>query len=173
MKIIKFMRNSFFLFFILLNCSMYSQIHNSQNAPYIGTWEYQNGNQIFRLIIWENSQPNPFDDLYYLIGRYEMVEKNNNSETIIYTSNSANNSNNGQNHNALNGVVDGGMYIGVFNEMHENGSGLLGDFEIINLASSEISFRVVKKVGININEIGTTTETDFVVPNNIVLIKKQ
>jgi hypothetical protein len=78
------MKNSIYTLLILLLFSCKSQQafaqYSMQNlTPFIGTWEYQEGNQIFRVIIYE-------DDLY-LKGDYSFVEVNNGVETIICESN--------------------------------------------------------------------------------------
>ena len=48
-------------------------------TPFIGTWEWQNGNEVFRVNLFENA------DLG-LVGHYEMVQQNNGIETVLYTS---------------------------------------------------------------------------------------
>lgn len=168
MKTIKNTTNLFFLF-ILISSSIFSQTRNAQNAPYVGTWEYQKDNQIFRLNIWEDSEPNPYDGQYYLNGNYKMIEKNNGAETIIYSSNP----NGEQNAEALNGLLLDGVYSGIFHQMHDNSSDKIGTFEITSFPTSEISFHVSKMSGININPIGTPEQEDFEIPNDIILIKKE
>ena len=62
-------------------------IFNSQHVlaqeenytPFIGTWEWQNGNEVFRVTLFENSYLG-------LVGHYEMVQQNNGLETIVFTS---------------------------------------------------------------------------------------
>jgi len=52
---------------------------NAQSSPFHGTWEWENGNQIFRVNLW-------LDEYGATSGHFEMVEVNNNIETTIYTS---------------------------------------------------------------------------------------
>jgi hypothetical protein len=48
-------------------------------TPFIGTWEWQNGNEVFRVNLFEET------DLG-LVGHYEMVQQNNGFETVVFTS---------------------------------------------------------------------------------------
>ncbi len=50
---------------------------NAQN-PFHGTWEWQNGNQTFRVFLFEQNSTTK--------GHFEMVENNNGTETVVYTS---------------------------------------------------------------------------------------
>lgn len=62
-------------------------------APFIGTWEWQNGSQIFRITLWKvemdeyknGNKPSFYMDV--IKGHFEMVETGQLPETIIYTSN--------------------------------------------------------------------------------------
>lgn len=51
--------------------------------PFVGTWQYKNGNEIFRVSIWENNR--------YLKGHVEFIEVSMNNgvevETVVNTSN--------------------------------------------------------------------------------------
>jgi len=58
---------------------------NAQN-PFHGTWEWQNGNQIFRATLWGTTNG-------ATKGHFEMVEVNSGVETVIYTSDKPYNSN--------------------------------------------------------------------------------
>ena len=59
-----------------------SIISFSQTQVFMGTWEYQNGNSIFRVIITSNT----FGDEKSspLMGRYLKVSVNNGVENLIY-----------------------------------------------------------------------------------------
>lgn len=59
-------------------------VSNSQN-PFHGTWEWQDGNQIFRVFLFSQNDTTK--------GHFELVVVNNGAETIIYTSNKPYNSN--------------------------------------------------------------------------------
>ncbi|WP_281847651.1 DUF6705 family protein [Olleya namhaensis] len=51
---------------------------NPNNAPFLGTWEFQENNKIFRINIWENQTNDGIDGHYWLIE----LDANGN-ETII------------------------------------------------------------------------------------------
>ena len=59
----------------------------SQTQVFLGTWEHQTGNSIFRVIITSNT----FGDetISPLMGRYLKVSVNNGVETLIYSSDRA------------------------------------------------------------------------------------
>ncbi|WP_322549623.1 DUF6705 family protein [Flavobacterium psychraquaticum] len=56
----------------------------SQTQPFIGTWEYQTGNSIFRVIITPNTSGHV--ESAPLMGRYFKVNINNGVETMEYSS---------------------------------------------------------------------------------------
>ncbi|WP_299130328.1 DUF6705 family protein [uncultured Winogradskyella sp.] len=77
------MKNSIYTLLILLLFSCKSQQVSAQYSmqnltPFIGTWEYQEGNQIFRVTIYE--------DNLHLKGDYWLIEVINGAETILYES---------------------------------------------------------------------------------------
>ncbi len=49
-----------------------------EESPFIGTWEWENGNQIFRVFIWKQNSASK--------GDFELVEVNGGIETTIYKS---------------------------------------------------------------------------------------
>ena len=67
------------IYFIILATFLLTSTLNAQNS-FIGTWEYQTGNEIFRVILWldENGED--------IKGHYEKVTINNGVETYIYCS---------------------------------------------------------------------------------------
>lgn len=69
------------LFIPIISCK--AQVLNNpninHNLPFVGTWEYQNGNDIFRINMWEDEED--------LKGDYWFIEVNNGVETIICESN--------------------------------------------------------------------------------------
>ncbi|EPR74061.1 hypothetical protein ADIWIN_0870 [Winogradskyella psychrotolerans RS-3] len=76
------MKTTFYILLITLffSCKVqqvYAQDPN--NAPFVGTWEHQNGNDIFRVTIWEDGND--------LKGDYWFIQTNNGVETIICASN--------------------------------------------------------------------------------------
>ncbi len=60
------------IFFTIISLNSYAQ------NPFHGTWEWQNGNQIFRVFLFEQNSTTK--------GHFEMVEVNNGIETLVYTS---------------------------------------------------------------------------------------
>ena len=69
----------------ILFISLTAFISNAQN-PFLGTWEWQNGNQTFRVFLWDTENG-------AVKGHFEMVEVNSGVETIVYTSDKPYNSN--------------------------------------------------------------------------------
>ena len=65
------------LFFI--TTLAYTQYQSNHLSPFVGDWEWQNGNETFKV--------NIYIDGNYLKGNYQLVEINNGVETIIYDSN--------------------------------------------------------------------------------------
>ncbi|WP_296317866.1 DUF6705 family protein [Winogradskyella sp. UBA3174] len=75
------MKNSIYTLLILLLLSCKSQqiiAQNPNHTPFIGTWEYQENNQIFRITIYEDGND--------LKGDYWLIDINNGVETILYES---------------------------------------------------------------------------------------
>ena len=65
------------LFFI--TTLAYTQYQSNHLSPFVGDWEWQNGNQTFRVNIYIEGNN--------LEGHYLLIEDNNGVETIIYDSN--------------------------------------------------------------------------------------
>jgi|AntRauMFilla1563_2_1112583.scaffolds.fasta_scaffold12618_2 hypothetical protein len=174
------------LLMLSFNINNFAQVVPSTNNPlhaqFVGTWEYNlPGNQIFRLIIWEDSEPNPHSNEYFLRGHYELVEVNINSETLIYTSNPPDVANGLKWPYAFGGRVnlqDDGTYIfsAQYREVHPTGSGLRGWSAIKRVSSclgcpAKISWKIERTKGLRFNRTGSPLPTDFTVPNNIELTK--
>ena len=70
-----------FYSFISTMISLSTLSTNAQNI-FLGTWEHQNGNEVFRIVLWED----PLDN-NSIKGHYKMVQIENGLETIIYSSN--------------------------------------------------------------------------------------
>ena len=71
---------TFLLFFSLSNLSVaQSDLDINNLIPFVGNWEWQNGNQTFKVQIFVNDG--------YLKGHYELVETNGMLVTTIYKSN--------------------------------------------------------------------------------------
>lgn len=59
-----------------------SFISHAQRSTFTGTWEYRSGNEIFRIVLWEDT-----NELDLLKGHYEKVVINSSGdETFIYCS---------------------------------------------------------------------------------------
>lgn len=67
------------LYRTLIICVAFITTINAQN-PFIGTWEYQDGNEIFRveLSLNENNR---------IRGHYSKIQTNNGFEIVLYKSN--------------------------------------------------------------------------------------
>jgi hypothetical protein len=65
--------------FLSCKAQVLSDPNTNHNLPFVGTWEYQNGNEIFRINIWEDGED--------LKGDYWFIEVNNDVETVICESN--------------------------------------------------------------------------------------
>ncbi|WP_046756594.1 hypothetical protein [Kordia jejudonensis] len=74
-----------------------------QQNPFIGTWEWQNGNRIFRVFLFNQNSTTK--------GHFEMIEVNNGVETTIYKSNKPYNTQTPQNWHP---VISGGYYENSF-----------------------------------------------------------
>ncbi len=61
--------------FLSCKAQVLSGPNTNHNLTFVGTWEYQSGNEIFRINIWEDGE--------YLKGDYWFIEVNNGVETII------------------------------------------------------------------------------------------
>ena len=153
------------------------------NAPYIGTWEYQKGNQIFRLTIWQDHIANPYDGVKYLNGHYEMIDISTGSPQTMYTSNPPELSTQNKVLHAFNGTIhqqtDLSMtFGGTFRQIHTGGAGIRGDFTIRLLSTcptcpKKIHWKVTKKIETRVVSEGQSLTTDIVVPTDIELTKVQ
>ena len=176
MEAIKHIKNVLFLLIILIGTSIFAQVHDHKNAPFVGVWEYKKDHQIFRLIIWENPVPNLQDKRYYLDGHYEMVEINGITETILYASNPE--------YIVskimpveFKGTVDKGIYHGVFEEIYVNANSVLGNFKIKMVpycpsdCQPEISWEMTQLYRIDPVTNKPTSSVPFIVPNGVHLVK--
>ncbi len=149
-----------------------AQIHNPENAPYLGTWKYQSGPNIFRLIFWEEPD---LTGSYCLMGHYQMSHLVGNVETIVYTSNPQNVPPDQKMSHALIGSVGVSGFSGTYREIHDGGSNLKGSFLIqpvfVCLGCVEkLHFKAKKMEGVRFGELGQPN--DFVIPNDIDLVKE-
>lgn len=76
------------ILFILISCGVVPNITAQTiptpniNAPFVGTWEWENGNQTFRVVLYLDEEGTGID------GDYTMLETNaNGQQTIVYKSN--------------------------------------------------------------------------------------
>lgn len=74
------MKTYIYTFFALIVFNLITVQVNAQDI-FTGTWEHQNGNEIFRVILQYDSEYG--NEIY---GHYEKVEVNNGIETYIYCS---------------------------------------------------------------------------------------
>ena len=168
---------SIFFVIMLLSSSVFGQIHDRRNAPYVGVWEYQKDDRIFRLIIWENPIADSQDKRYYLNGDYEMVEVNGIIETIMHASNPENIVNKMM-PVVFKGTVDDGVYHGTFEENYVNASSLLGKFNIKMVpycsdCQPRISWEMTQLYRIDPITGKPISSVPFIVPNGVVLTKRQ
>jgi hypothetical protein len=179
MEPIKNMKNILlFLLLVLMSSSIFAQIRDHKNIPFVGIWEYQKEDKIFRLIIWENPIPNEQDKRYYLDGHYEMVQINGIIETILYASN-PDYIMNKKMPVAFRGTVDKGIYNGIFEEIYVNATSLLGKFKITLVPTCptdcqpEIKWEMTQLYRIDPVTNQPTSSVPFIVPNGIILVKIQ
>ena len=64
---------------IFLGLTVFTTAQNPNLSPFVGDWEWQNGNETFKVNIYIDDND--------LKGNYQLVEINNGVETIIYDSN--------------------------------------------------------------------------------------
>ncbi|MFY7666349.1 MULTISPECIES: hypothetical protein [Flavobacterium] len=171
--------NIFFLLILGFVCSLtvYSQTNDPVNAPFVGTWNYQNGNQIFQLIIWEDPEPDLNDGSYCLRGHYKMIDLSSGNPTVIYKSDSDAPVGLKWPSAFIGHVFSGNIFGATFHEIHSGSSFLYGDLSIRLLdvcptCPAKISFNLVKEKGIRFYDVGEPIISDFVVPNNIELTKQ-
>jgi hypothetical protein len=178
------MKTTHYIFIILFSLQASScfsqtatiaQAEDPDNEPYLGTWAYQEGDQIFRLFLKEAEDSNSQNN-YKVIGNYEMVETNPSTgeEIVIYTSIVE---------NAPDWFGAFGGYVkpffdgvsGIFREFHAHG--LHGSFSIALESScltcpQKIRWKVKQGEGIRIRPIGEPAHSNsFEVPSDILLEK--
>ncbi len=150
------------------------QIHDPANAPFVGTWAYQSGNQIFRLFITEDQMPNSYNGKYYLHANYQMVQTSGNFETVLYTTileapyDQL---------SAFSGGVNNGTLSGMFQEGHTGSSGIIGNLSLTPISTcngcpAKLSYNLLRSEGVRVHEEGETYVNDFVVPTSIELTKQ-
>ncbi|RYE36019.1 MAG: hypothetical protein EOP48_29915 [Sphingobacteriales bacterium] len=150
-----------------------AQTQDPENEFYVGTWKCHSGNDIFRLFISEDTQPNPSDGKYYLMGHYTMSHLINNVETLTYTSKPANQA---HMNSAFSGAYNYPIGVsGLFREIHSGSSGLGGNFLITPepLCSGcqvKIHWTLNKTSGVRFDT--PNTSPDIVVPLDIILTKE-
>ena len=71
-----------FFYSIIVVISSFISLNTYSQDIFLGTWEYQEGNEIFRVHLSLNPEDNN-----HIIGHYEKVQVNNGIETYIYSSN--------------------------------------------------------------------------------------
>lgn len=161
----------------------FKDIDNNFN-PFLGIWEWQNGNQIFRVELWkvemkENKNGNePSFYLDKIQGHFEMVEsgvQGQQLETNIYTSNK----NVGDkdyywppviNLSSTNGTSCGGIIIDNIAVNNEYWYGLKGKL-IIKLIDGTNPLKANWKVTLLEGIYGINQPTEFIIPTDIVLTK--
>lgn len=77
------MKNILYTFLLFFSLSSFSQIQSDMDinnlTPFVGNWEWQDGNQTFKVQIYVEDN--------YLKGHYELIETNGMLVTTIYKSN--------------------------------------------------------------------------------------
>lgn len=74
------MKKIYFILTLMCTICLNAQISNNTENPYVGTWEYQDGNEIFRVFLWMA------EDNQHILGHYEKVISNNGIETFVFCS---------------------------------------------------------------------------------------
>ncbi len=71
------------LFYTVITLALsFTTLSANAQSIFLGTWEHQEGNEVFRIILSINTE-----DTDHIIGHYEKVQVNNGEETYIYSSN--------------------------------------------------------------------------------------
>lgn len=135
---------------------MFTMFSYSQN-PFHGTWEYQNGNQIFRVHLFEQNSTTK--------GHFEMVVNNNGIETVIYTSDKPYNSVTSQHwHPVINvGLNNDGISLDgrVLDNSYDYESSSFNNYQ---LCESWLSMKIIST-----NPTAATWKVNYydIVPNNV------
>ncbi len=162
------------LFFLSLGNAV---AQNNSNLPFVGDWKFQQGDLIFKLHIWEDSEPNPYDGEYYLLGHYEMLQQNGNELNLLYTSNPSDVPADQKYQYVFSGLVKNGVFSGMFKEVHPGGAKLNGMFKIVDVLTcltcpSEINFIVSPLQGMKVEQNGVPPSQNFTVPSDITMVKQ-
>ena len=67
--------------YIIITLISLSTFNTNAQDIFLGTWEHQEGNEIFRITLWQDAE-----DSTYILGHYEKVQFVNGIETYIYSS---------------------------------------------------------------------------------------
>lgn len=157
---------------------------NNNFTPFLGTWEWQNNNQIFRVTLWKEEQveyENGNRPSFYwdrIKGHFEMVEIGSlGEETIIYTSQKKI----GQSTSDWFPVINGGSNDGNTFEgfIYDNSvpfnpnyiTGVRGNLDI-NIVPSAVPSQMEWKVTLPQGMYGTDQPTEFNIPTDIILTKQ-
>lgn len=160
-----------------MSFSVFAQINDLKNGPFVGIWEYQQGSSIFRLIIWENQIPKDDDNKYYLEGHFEMAEINGLVETVLYTSKPVDIINKKM-PVAFTGTVDDGVFQGELKIIDEYEHNLSGNFKIAMLphcsnCQPKISWELYNLHQKNALTHESVSSVAFKVLNGVVLLKQK
>ncbi|WP_179317967.1 DUF6705 family protein [Winogradskyella undariae] len=74
---------------ILFSCSAFKTASVTyQTNPFVGTWQYQDGNEVFIVTIWMNANENEYFDENSIHGNFKkiIVDANGNEISEVYTS---------------------------------------------------------------------------------------
>ena len=159
---------------------------NNNFVPFLGTWEHQSGNQIFRITLWKEeynenengNRPSFFWD--EIKGHFEMVEIGQSGEqleTTIYTSQRKI----GQSNTDWFPVIDGASNNGINFEglIYDNSvpydpsyiTGVRGNLILIIIPNSQPQ-QMDWKVTLPQGMYGIDQSTEFNIPTDIVLTKQ-
>lgn len=156
---------------LTLFISLNSFSQNSNLTPFVGNWEWQNGNETFKVQI--------FIDGDNLKGHYELVETNNGITTTIYKSNKLINPNIDFYYPyAIFGGSSDGILFGANIEdnvlygdgIHSTKSGSLA-FTIQNPSCNGCPITATWKVSILQGLKSSSTPENFTIPTDIILTK--
>ncbi|TYB69017.1 hypothetical protein ES677_14485 [Bizionia gelidisalsuginis] len=168
------------------NEAKYFKDLNNNFAPFLGTWEWQNGNQIFRVTLWKEEQvenENGNRPSFYwdqIKGHYEMVQLGQSGqqlETVIYTSQKKIGQSTSDWFPVISGRgVDGMNFDGtvydnsvVYNPKYITGvRGILKLDIIPSTIPSQMEWKVTLPQGM----YGTDQPTEFNIPTDIILTKQ-
>jgi hypothetical protein len=163
------MKNIYYIILatFLLTSTLNAQTPNNNSNPFVGTWEYQDGNEIFRVILWTDN------DNEHIKGHYEKVINNNGIESYVLSSDKEKHE--GQNQSwipySIFCVIDNQVMGGIIidntvnsNLYHFRKNGKLKF--ILNNNLTTANWRIESSQGPKINEA-----PEFSVPTDIILTK--